>query len=160
MKLDLVAIRKPEDVNLILGQTHFIKTVEDLYEAVVGAVPGVKFGLAFCEASGACLVRAEGTDPATKSLAVETALAIGAGHTFVITLANAYPVNVLNAVKSCPEVCRVFCATANPLEVVLAESDQGRGVLGVIDGARPKGVEDEAGVAWRHDLLRTIGYKR
>lgn len=160
MKLDLVPIRKPEETNLILGQTHFIKTVEDLYEALVGAVPGIKFGLAFCEASGACLVRAEGTDAEMKSLAVEAALAIGAGHTFVIALANAYPVNVLNAVKSCPEVCRVFCATANPLEVVVAESDQGRGVLGVIDGARPKGVEDDAGVKWRHDLLRKIGYKR
>lgn len=160
MKLDLVPVRRPEEVNLILGQTHFIKTVEDLYEALVGALPGIQFGLAFCEASGACLVRTEGTSPEMKALAVETALAIGAGHTFVITLANAYPVNVLNAVKACPEVCRVFCATANPLEVVVAESDQGRGVLGVIDGARPKGVEDEAGVAWRHDLLRKIGYKR
>jgi hypothetical protein len=160
MKLELVPIHKPAEVNLILGQTHFIKTVEDLYEALVGAVPGIKFGLAFCEASGACLVRSEGTDPEMRSLAVEAALAIGAGHTFVIALANAYPLNVLNAVKSCPEVCRVFCATANALEVVVAESDQGRGVLGVIDGARPKGVEDDAGVAWRHDLLRTIGYKR
>jgi uncharacterized protein len=160
MKLDLVPIRKPEAVNLILGQTHFIKTVEDLYEALVGAVPGIKFGLAFCEASGACLVRCEGTDPEMKSLAVEAALAVAAGHTFVIAIANAYPVNVLNAVKACPEVCRVFCATANPLEVVVAESDQGRGVLGVIDGAPPHGVEDDAGVKWRHDLLRTIGYKR
>jgi uncharacterized protein len=160
MKLDLVPIRKPEAVNLILGQTHFIKTVEDLYEALVGSVPAIKFGVAFCEASGACLVRCEGTDATMKTLAVETALSIAAGHTFVIAIANAYPVNVLNAVKACPEVCRVFCATANPLEVVIAESDQGRGVLGVIDGAPPKGVEDDAGVKWRHDLLRTIGYKR
>jgi adenosine/AMP kinase len=160
MKIDLIPIRKPEAVNLILGQTHFIKTVEDLYEVLVGAVPDIKFGLAFCEASGACLVRSEGTDADMKALAVETALSIGAGHTFVIALANAYPVNVLNAVKACPEVCRVFCATANPLEVVVAESDQGRGMLGVIDGARPRGVEDDAGVKWRHDLLRSIGYKR
>ncbi len=160
MNLDLVPIDKPDEVNVILGQTHFIKTVEDLYEALVGTVPGIKFGLAFCEASGACLVRTEGTDPAMIALATRAALAVGAGHTFVIALGNAYPVNVLNAVKACPEVCRVFCATANPLQVVVAESEQGRGVLGVIDGARPLGVEDEAAVAWRKDLLRSIGYKR
>ena len=160
MKLELVAVGKPADVNLILGQTHFIKSVEDLYEALVGAVPGIQFGLAFCEASGACLIRADGTDEAMKALAVEIAQAIGAGHVFVVTLKNAYPINVLNAVKACPEVCRIYCATANPLQVVVAESDQGRGVLGVIDGSSPKGVEDEAGVAWRRDLLHKIGYKR
>ena len=160
MKLDLVPVRKPDAVNVILGQTHFIKTVEDLYEALVSAAPGILFGLAFCESSGPCLVRSEGTDEELKALAVENARAIGAGHTFIVFLRNAYPVNVLNAVKACPEVCRVFCATANPLQVVVAESDQGRGVLGVIDGFPPKGVEDEAGVKWRHDLLRTIGYKR
>jgi uncharacterized protein len=160
MKLDLVPISKPEAYNVILGQTHFIKTVEDLYEALVGAVPGIKFGLAFCEASGACLVRADGTDPELQALAIENAKAIAAGHTFFIALKDTFPINVLNAVKACPEVCRVFCATANPLQVVVAESDQGRGVLGVIDGFVPKGVEDAAGVAWRRDLLRRFGYKR
>ncbi len=156
----VVPVAKPEEVNLVLGQTHFIKTVEDLYEALVGAVPGIRFGLAFCEASGACLVRGEGTSEAMKALAVRIALDVGAGHTFVVALENAYPVNVLNAIKACPEVCHVFCATANPLQVVVAESEQGRGVLGVIDGASPKGVEDESGISWRHDLLRKIGYKR
>jgi len=160
MKLELVPVAKPEAYNVILGQTHFIKTVEDLYEALVGAVPGIKFGLAFCEASGACLVRADGTDPELQAIAVENAKAIGAGHTFFIVLKDTFPINVLNAVKACPEVCRIFCATANPLQVVVAESEQGRGVLGVIDGSVPKGVEDEAGVAWRKDLLRRFGYKR
>lgn len=160
MNLTLVAIEKPESLNVVLGQTHFIKSVEDLHEALVTAVPGIKFGLAFCEASGACLIRAEGTDDEMKTLAIENARAIGAGHTFLVFLRNVYPVNVLNAVKSCPEVCRVFCATANPLQVVVAESDQGRGVLGVIDGFPPKGVEDAEGVKWRHELLRKIGYKR
>jgi adenosine/AMP kinase len=160
LELKLVAIEKPADTNLILGQSHFIKTVEDLYEAVVGSVPGIKFGLAFCEASGACLVRVEGTDEALKASAASTARAIGAGHSFVILLKDAYPVNVLNAVKACPEVCRVFCATANPLQVVVAETEQGRGILGVVDGSSPKGVEDAAGVAWRQDLLQKIGYKR
>lgn len=160
MELTLVPIEKPEDVNVILGQSHFIKTVEDLFEAVAGAVPGAKFGLAFCEASGACLIRVEGTDEEMKALAVKAAQALGAGHTFALFLKNVYPVNVLNAVKSCPEVARVFCATANPLQVVVAQSDLGRGVLGVIDGSSPKGVEDEDGVAWRQDLLKKIGYKR
>jgi hypothetical protein len=160
MKLELVGISKPDDVNVILGQSHFIKTVEDLYEALVTAVPGVQFGVAFCEASGACLIRVEGSDDAMKALAVQNARAIGAGHTFFIALRNAYPINVLHAIKACPEVCRIFCATANALQVVVAESEQGRGVLGVIDGASPQGVEDAAGVAWRHGLLRKIGYKR
>jgi adenosine/AMP kinase len=160
MHFTLVPVTKPAEVNLILGQSHFIKTVEDLYEALVAAVPGIQFGLAFCEASGACLVRAEGTDPEMKTLAVAIAQHLAAGHSFVITLKNAYPVNVLNAVKACPEVCRIFCATANPLQVVVAETDQGRGILGVIDGASPKGVEDEAGVRWRQELLQEIGYKR
>jgi adenosine/AMP kinase len=150
----------PEGCNVIFGQTHFIKTVEDLYEILVGAVPGIKFGLAFCEASGDCLVRAEGTDEALKRAAVENALRVGAGHTFNVLLQGAFPINVLNAVKLCQEVCTVFCASANPVEVVLAQSGQGRGVLGVIDGASPKGVEDEAGVAWRQDILRKFGYKR
>jgi len=160
MNLDLVGIPKPEDVNVVLGQAHFIKTVEDLYEALVTAVPGAQFGLAFCEASGDCLIRVEGTDEALKALAVQSAQAIGAGHTFFIALRNVYPINVLPAIKACPEVCRIFCATANALQVVVAESEQGRGVLGVIDGASPKGVEDAAGVEWRHGLLRKIGYKR
>ena len=160
LELELVPVRPPADVNVILGQSHFIKTVEDLYEAVVGSVPGVKFGLAFCEASGHCLIRTEGSDEAMKAFAVDTARALGAGHSFVIALANAFPVNVLNAVKACPEVCRVFCASANPLQVIVAKSEQGRGILGVIDGASPLGVEDAAGVAWRQELLQKFGYKR
>ncbi|MFN8093472.1 MAG: adenosine-specific kinase [Vicinamibacteria bacterium] len=160
MELKIVAVEKPAEVNLILGQTHFIKTVEDLYEAVVGSVPGAQFGLAFCEASGHCLVRADGTDAAMKALAVRIAQSIGAGHSFVIALANVFPINVLNAVKACPEVCRIYCATANPLQVVVAETEQGRGILGVVDGSSPKGVEDEAGVAWRQELLQKFGYKR
>jgi adenosine/AMP kinase len=155
-----VKIEKPETANFILGQTHFIKTVEDIHEALVGAVPGIKFGLAFCEASGKCLVRWSGTDPALVELARKNAQALGAGHTFIIFLGEGYyPVNVLNAVKMVPEVCRIFCATANPTEVVLAETEQGRGILGVVDGFRPKGVEDEAEIAWRKNLLRQIGYK-
>jgi hypothetical protein len=156
----VVAVEKPAEVNLILGQSHFIKTVEDLYEAVVSSVPGVQFGLAFCEASGHCLIRVEGNDDEMKAVATRAARAIGAGHSFVIVLRNAFPVNVLNAVKACPEVCRIFCATANALQVVVAETEQGRGILGVIDGASPKGVEDQAGVAWRQELLQKIGYKR
>jgi len=160
LELKLDAIDKPADANLILGQSHFIKTVEDLYEALVSSVPGIKFGLAFCEASGHCLIRAEGTDEAMKAAAVAAARAVGAGHSFVVVLKDAYPVNVLNAVKACPEVCRIYCATANPLQVVVAETEQGRGILGVVDGASPKGVEDAAGVAWRQELLQKIGYKR
>jgi hypothetical protein len=160
MELKLVAISKPEEVNLILGQSHFIKTVEDVYEALVQAVPGIRFGLAFCESSGPCLIRVEGNDAEMKGLAVRTAEAIGAGHSFVIFLQNAYPVNVLGAVKNCPEVCRVFCASANPVQVVVAESEQGRGILGVIDGYSPRGVEDETAAEARHELLRQIGYKR
>ena len=160
LDLKLVAVEKPADVNLILGQSHFIKTVEDLYEAVAGSVPGVRFGLAFCEASGACLIRAEGTDEAMKAVAVAAAQAVGAGHSFVIVLKDAFPVKVLNAVKACPEVCRVYCATANPLQVIVAETELGRGILGVVDGSSPKGVEDAAGVAWRQELLQKFGYKR
>ena len=160
MELTLVEIEKPETINFILGQTHFIKTVEDLHEALVGSVPGIGFGLAFCEASGACLIRTSGTDPAMTELATRNAQAIAAGHTFIIFLAEGfYPINVLNAVKQVPEVCHIFCATANPTQVVIAASTQGRGVLGVIDGFPPQGVEDEADVAWRTGLLRTIGYK-
>jgi adenosine/AMP kinase len=160
MNLTIVPIDKPAPLNFILGQTHFIKTVEDLHEALVNAVPGIRFGLAFCEASGACLIRTSGTEAALIELATKNAQAIAAGHTFLIFLGEGfYPVNVLNAVKNVPEVCHIFCATANPAEVIIAESEQGRGILGVIDGASPQGVEDAAGVAWRKGLLRTIGYK-
>ncbi len=160
MQLTTVKIDKPEGVNFILGQSHFIKTVEDIHEAMVTAVPGIRFGLAFCEASGACLIRCTGTDEAMVALAVRNAQAIAAGHTFLVFLAEGfYPINVLNAVKMVPEVCRIYCATANPTEVIVAESDQGRGVLGVIDGYSPKGVEAEPDIAWRKDLLRRIGYK-
>jgi uncharacterized protein len=160
VELELVAVATPTDVNVILGQTHFIKTVEDLYEAVVSSVPGIRFGLAFCEASGHCLIRADGTDDGMKAFATSTAQAIGAGHSFVVALRNAFPINVLNAIKACPEVCSIYCATANPLQVVVAKSEQGRGILGVIDGSSPKGVEDAAGVAWRQELLQKFGYKR
>jgi adenosine/AMP kinase len=143
----------------ILGQSHFIKTVEDLYEVLVSAVPGCKFGLAFCESSGACLVRWIGTDDEMIELAKKNAYALSAGHSFIIFLKNAFPINVLNAVKMVPEVCRIFCATANPVEVILAESETGRGILGVIDGLRSKGIEDDEGIAWRTGFLRKIGYK-
>ena len=160
MQFVAVRIDKPEATNFILGQTHFIKSVEDLHEALVAAVPGIKFGLAFCEASGKCLVRWSGTDPAMIELAQKNAKAIAAGHTFIIFLGEGfYPVNVLNTVKMVPEVCRVFCATANPTEVVVAETEQGRGILGVVDGFRPQGIEDEGEIEWRKDLLRKIGYK-
>lgn len=160
MQLLNVKIDKPEAVNFILGQTHFIKTVEDVHEALVGAVPGIKFGLAFCEASGKCLVRLSGTDPAMVRLAEKNALALGAGHSFIVFLGEGFfPVNVLNALKLVPEVCRIFCATANPTEVVMAQTEQGRGILGVIDGASPLGVETDADVAWRKGFLRQIGYK-
>lgn len=160
MELTLVPVALPEGANVIIGQSHFIKTVEDLYEVMATTVPQAKFGLAFNEASGACLVRTEGNDEGLTRAAVETALALGAGHVFVLFLRDAYPINVLDRVKSCPEVCRIFCATANPLQVVLARTDQGRGVLGVVDGASPAGVEQDADRAWRKDLLRKIGYKR
>jgi uncharacterized protein len=160
MELSSVRIESPEAVGVIIGQSHFIKTVEDIHEAMVNSVPGIKFGLAFCEASGARLVRVSGTDEEMQGLATGAASAIGAGHVFVLMLADGfYPINVLNVLKMVPEVCRIFCATANPLEVVIAQTEQGRGVLGVIDGEPPLGVEDGEGVAWRHGLLRTIGYK-
>jgi adenosine/AMP kinase len=160
MEIVTVKIEKPEPINFILGQSHFIKTVEDMHETLVSAVPGIKFGLAFCEASGKCLVRASGTDEGMIELAKKNALALGAGHSFILFLAEGfYPVNVLNAIKAVPEVCRIFCATANPTEVLLAQTDQGRGILGVVDGFSPKGVEDEAEVEWRKGLLRKFGYK-
>jgi len=160
MQLMTVKIDKPADTNFILGQTHFIKSVEDIHEALVAAVPGIKFGLAFCEASGKCLVRWSGTDPAMTELAKRNAAGIGAGHSFIVLLGDGfYPLNVLNTLKMVPEVCRIFCATANPTEVVLAETEQGRGILGVVDGSAPKGVEDEGEIKWRKDFLRKIGYK-
>jgi len=160
MQIITVKIEKPEATNFILGQTHFIKTVEDIHEALVAAVPGIKFGLAFCEASGKCLVRWSGTDPEMIELAKKNASAIAAGHSFIVFLGEGfYPLNVLNALKMVPEVCRIFCATANPTEVVLAETEQGRGILGVVDGSSPKGVEDEGEIGWRKDFLRQIGYK-
>jgi hypothetical protein len=159
MDITTVAVSIPEGCNIILGQTHFIKTAEDLYEIVAGTVPGAKFGIAFTEASGPCLIRTEGTDEALVKACAETLQAIGAGHVFCILLRNAFPVNVLNQVKNCPEVCRVFCATANPLEVVVASSTQGKGILGVIDGFPPKGIETPADKARRREFLRTIGYK-
>jgi len=160
MELKTVRLEIPEGGNIILGQTHFIKTVEDLYEALVNAVPQMKFGIAFNEASGACLTRVDGNDDSLKALATRNASAIAAGHTFVIALRDGYPINVLGRIQDVPEVCSIFCATANPVEVVVAETEQGCGVLGVIDGFRPKGVEDESGAQWRHDFLRKIGYKR
>ena len=159
MELKSVKMEFPDGANIIIGQTHFIKTVEDLYEVMVNAMPKSRFGIAFCEASGACLIRSEGNDEKLKEVAVRNAQAIAAGHTFVMVLLDAYPINVLNAVKNCPEVCSIFCATANPVEIILAESAQGRGILGVIDGSSPKGVEDASGIKWRKDLLRKIGYK-
>jgi len=160
MEIKVVKVEKPDDVNFILGQSHFIKTVEDVHEALVTAVPGIKFGLAFCESSGKALVRWSGTDEGMIELAKKNALSLGAGHTFFIFLAPGFfPVNVLNAVKAVPEVCRIFCATANPVEVIVAETEQGRGVLGVIDGVHTKGIEAEEDVAWRKEFLRRIGYK-
>lgn len=160
MELKTVKIEKPDECNFILGQTHFIKSVEDIHEALYGAIPGIKFGLAFCEASGKCLVRWSGTDPVLIDLARRNAASIGAGHSFIVFLGDGfYPVNVLNALKLVPEVCRIFCATANPTEVIVAETEQGRGILGVVDGASPLGIEDDAEIKWRKDFLRQIGYK-
>ena len=160
MQIITVKIDKPDDINFILGQSHFIKTVEDVHEALVQTVPGIKFGLAFCESSGAMLIRWSGTDDAMIELAKRNALALSAGHSFILFLGvGFFPVSVLNNIKMIPEVCRVFCATANPVEVVIAETEQGRGILGVIDGGKSQGVEDEQGIAWRKELLRKIGYK-
>jgi adenosine/AMP kinase len=160
MEIKLIPIKKAEDLNFILGQTHFIKSVEDIHEALVQAVPGIKFGLAFCEASGPSLVRASGTDAEMVKLARQNSMAIGAGHSFIIMLGPGYfPINVLNAVKMVPEVCHIFCATSNPTQVIVAESEQGHGILGVIDGCSPKGIETKADVAQRREFLRKIGYK-
>jgi len=159
LELKSVEIKKPQDVNLILGQSHFIKTVEDLYEVLVNNVPGIKFGLAFAESSGACKVRSEGTDLELKKLAEENCLNIGAGHAFLIMLKDAYPINVLNAIKNVPEVCNIYCATANPLKVIIAKDQDGSGILGVIDGLSPKGIETASDISWRKEFLRKIGYK-
>ncbi|MEE9507421.1 MAG: adenosine-specific kinase [Thermoplasmata archaeon] len=160
MELETVQVEKPDDVNLILGQTHFIKTVEDIYEAVVTSVPGVEFGIAFCEASADRLIRSDGTDDELRGLAVKNAERIGAGHTFVILMRGAYPINLLPRIKSVPEVCGIFAATANALQVIVAKSEQGRGIVGVIDGESPKGVETEEQAEERKEFLRKIGYKR
>jgi uncharacterized protein len=160
LAFESVRLEFPSDTNIILGQTHFIKTVEDLYEAVVTTVPQAKFGLAFNEASGPCLTRADGNDDELRALAIKNAQALAAGHLFVLIVRNAYPINLLNVVQNIPEVCSIFCATANPVEVVVAKSEQGRGVMGVIDGSSPKGVETAADVMVRKDFLRKIGYKR
>jgi len=160
LKLETVRLDFPEGCNIILGISHFIKTVEDLYEAVVTSMPNVKFGLAFCEASGACLIRHEGTDEELRAKAAENMLRIGAGHSFLLILRNAYPINVLNAVKQVQEVCSILCATSNPVEVIVAETEQGRGILGVIDGFKPKGIEKPENVEERREFLRRIGYKR
>jgi hypothetical protein len=159
MDLKLVPIVKPEDMNFILGQAHFIKTVEDLHEAIVTTAPQMKFGIAFCESSGLALVRHTGNDEALVEIAKANALAIGAGHAFIIFMTGGFPVNILNAIKAVPEVCRIFCATANPAEVVVAETGQGRAILGVVDGVRTKGVEGPDGIEWRKGFLRQIGYK-
>jgi len=156
----IVPLEFPEGSNIILGQSHFIKTVEDLYEILISGAPGMKFGLAFCEASGPCLIRADGNDNELKAVAVKMAEDVGAGHSFAVVMKDGFPINVLNAVKGCPEVCRIYCATANSVEVVVAETAQGRGILGVIDGESPKGVEGAADVEARRGFLRTIGYKR
>ena len=160
MELSVVRIQKPEPVNFILGQSHFIKTVEDIHEALVTAVPGIQFGLAFCEASGPALIRWSGTSDDMIELAKQNALALSAGHSFILFLGEGFfPVNVLNVVQAVPEVCRVFCATANPTEVIVAETDQGRGILGVVDGLKSQGIETEDDIAERKQLLRRFGYK-
>ncbi|MFH0855890.1 MAG: adenosine-specific kinase [Candidatus Omnitrophota bacterium] len=159
MELKLIEIKKPKDVNLILGQSHFIKTVEDIHEALVNNVPGIKFGLSFAESSGARKVRVEGNDPELRGLAAENSLAIGAGHSFIVFIRNAFPINVLNSIKNIPEVCSIYCATANPLKVIVAQTEDGSGILGVIDGQSPKGIENESDIAWRKDFLRKTGYK-
>lgn len=160
MELNVVQIEKPEAVNFIFGQSHFIKTVEDVHEALVTAVPGIKFGLAFCEASGKCLVRWSGTDEAMLDLARKNAMTVGAGHSFFIFLGEGFfPVNILNVVKNVPEICQIYCATANPVQVIIAESAGGRAVLGVVDGEKPRGIEADEDIAWRKDFLRQIGYK-
>ncbi len=160
MEIISVKIDSPPETNLILGQTHFIKSVEDLYETLISSAPGIKFGIAFCEASGKCLVRSEGNDEEFEKAAQDNALSIGCGHSFLIFMRNAYPINVLNAVKHIQEVCSIFCATSNPVEVIIAETEQGRGILGIVDGEKPKGIETARDAGERKEFLRAIGYKR
>jgi len=160
LEMIAVPLEFPDDANIIVGQAHFIKTVEDLYEAMCTTVPQARFGLAFNESSGACLTRSEGNDPSLRDCAIRNAQALGAGHTFVVVMQNAYPINVLHVIRNVPEVCSIFCATANPVQVIVAQTDQGRGIMGVIDGSSPKGTEGDTDIEWRHDLLRKIGYKR
>ncbi|MDI9642539.1 MAG: adenosine-specific kinase [Archaeoglobaceae archaeon] len=159
MKFEIVKIEVPKDCNVILGTAHFIKTVEDLYEALVNSVPGIKFGIAFCEASGPCLVRHEGNDPELREIASKKALEIACGHSFIIFIKNAYPINVLGKIKEVPEVCTIYAATANPLEVIIVETEQGRGIIGVVDGFKSKGIEKEGDIRVRKEFLRKIGYK-
>ncbi|MES0445772.1 MAG: adenosine-specific kinase [Desulfobacterales bacterium] len=160
MDFKIIKIEKPEEMNMILGHSHFIKTVEDIYEAMVNAVPGAKFGLAFCEASGPCLVRCTGTDEDLVELAKKNAFNLAAGHSFILFMKDMFPVNVLNSVKNVPEVCRIFCATANPVEVLIVETELGRGIVGVVDGFLSKGIETETDIQHRKEFLRTIGYKQ
>jgi adenosine/AMP kinase len=160
MEIKVVKIKMPKESNVILGTSHFIKSIEDLYESLMNSVPNIKFGVGFCESSGECLVRVEGNDEELKEAAAKNVLNLGCGHSFLVFLRNAYPINVLNGIKMVPEVCTIYAATANPLEVIVAETDQGRAILGVVDGLKPKGVEDEKGMKWRKDLLRKIGYKK
>ena len=160
MEIKAIKIKKPEDVNVIIGQAHFIKTVEDLYETIIAAVPAMKFGIAFCEASGACKIRVEGNDDDLKKIAVDNAQRVSAGHVFIIALREGFPINILNQIKGIQEVCSIFAATANPVEVIVADTKEGCGVLGVIDGLKPKGVEDDKDISWRKDFLRKFGYKR
>ena len=159
MKFSTVKVEVPENCNVILGTAHFIKTIEDIYEALINAVPTIKFGVAFCEASGPCLIRSEGTDQKLKALAIEDALKLGCGHSFIIFLKNAFPINVLDKIKQVPEVCTIYAATANPLEVIIAETEQGKGILGVVDGFNTKGVESEQDIVARKEFIRKIGYK-
>ena len=158
--LEVIKVEKPEDLNVIIGHSHFIKTVEDIYEVLIESSSCIKFGLAFCEASGKCLVRAEGNDEGLKRIAIDNSLRIGCGHMFFIALKDSYPINVLNSIKNVSEVCRIFCATANPLEVIIAQTELGRSFLGVVDGTSPKGIETQDDITWRKDLLRKFGYKR
>ncbi len=160
MNLHAIRMEIPADGNLVLGQSHFIKTVEDIYEAIVNTVPQMKFGIAFNEASGHCLTRVDGNDDELKAIAARNATAVGAGHLFVVVLRGGFPINIKNRILETPEVCTIFCATANPVEVIVAQTEQGRGVLGVVDGSSPKGVEDASGVEWRQSFLRKIGYKK